>query len=140
MQNFHKQNTQLIISYLYYLRDVSRNIISRNGFDKCLLDNIRGAKYFPSIFNSFNLEFSKNDECYKIIDNLYIKIDKQDKKIFIGFGAVFGTNKFKKIIAAPLLAIQCEVEKIEEKIFLEPIIDTLGINYDLISRELNTYS
>lgn len=130
----HSQNTQRIIAYLSYLRDISRKIISRNGFEKCLLNKNLG--YAVQIEN---LEFEDENQ-YEKLNNYYSFLQKNhDKKLFIGFGTVVGTRK--RIFAAPILTIQCELTKDETKqtIYIEPDLGTLNINYDFVSALSTNY-
>ncbi|MCB0753584.1 MAG: hypothetical protein KDC52_19085, partial [Ignavibacteriae bacterium] len=133
----HSQNTQRIIAYLSYLRDISRKIISRNGFEKCLLNKTLG---YAVQFEDLALEVKPNENHYNELNNYYGFLQKNhDKKLFIGFGTVVGTRK--RIFAAPILTIQCEVAKDETShtIYVEPDIGTLNINYDFISALSTNY-
>ena len=115
----HSQNTQRIIAYLSYLRDISRKIISRNGFEKCLLNKSLG---YAVQFEDLELEIKSSDDYYNELNNYYGFLQKNhDKKLFIGFGTVIGTRK--RIFAAPILTIQCEVSKDETThiIYVEPV-------------------
>lgn len=127
----HSQNTKRIISYLSYLRDISRKIISRNGFEKCLLNKTLG---YAVQFEELELEVKPNENNYADLNNYYGFLQKNhDKKLFIGFGTVAGTNK--RMFAAPILTIQCELSKDEltHTIYLEPDLGTLTVNYDFVS-------
>jgi superfamily I DNA and/or RNA helicase len=127
----HSQNTKRIVSYLSYLRDISRKIISRNGFEKCLLNRTLG---YAIQFEELELEVRPNENNYADLNNYFGFLQKNhDKKLFIGFGTVAGTNK--RMFAAPILTIQCELSKDEltHTIYLEPDIGTLTVNYDFVS-------
>lgn len=127
----HPQNTKRIISYLSYLRDISRKIISRNGFEKCLLNKALG---YAVEIKELELEVKPSDTNYKELNTYYSYLQKNhDKKLFIGFGTVAGTNK--RVFAAPILTIQCEISKNETSqiIFIEPDLGTLTVNYDFVS-------
>ncbi len=133
----HSQNTQRIIAYLSYLRDISRKIISRNGFEKCLLNKSLG---YAVQFEDLELEIKSSDAYYNELNNYYGFLQKNhDKKLFIGFGTVIGTRK--RIFAAPILTIQCEVSKDETThiIYVEPDLGTLNINYDFVSALSTNY-
>jgi superfamily I DNA and/or RNA helicase len=133
----HSQNTQRIIAYLSYVRDISRKIISRNGFEKCLLNKNLG---YSVQFENLSLELKPNENHYNDLNNYYGFLQKyHDKKLFIGFGTVVGTRK--RIFAAPILTIQCEITKDETShtIYIEPDIGTLNINYDFISALSTNY-
>lgn len=133
----HSQNTQRIIAYISYLRDISRKIISRNGFEKCLLNKTLG---YAVQFEELELEIKPTDKHYNELNNYYGFLQKNhDKKLFIGFGTVVGTRK--RIFAAPILTIQCEVSKDEvtQTISVEPDLGTLNINYDFVSALSTNY-
>lgn len=136
-KNNHSQNTKRIVAYLSYLRDISRKIISRNGFEKCLLNKTLNYAYQ---FDEIELEIQPNGNYYNEINNYYNFLQKNhDKKMFLGFGTVVGTNR--KIFASPILIIQCELTKNEKtnQILIEPDISTLTINYDFVSSLSNNY-
>ncbi len=133
----HPQNTKRIIAYLSYLRDISRKIISRNGFEKCLLNKTLG---YATQFENIELEIKPNENNYSELNNYYNFLQKNhDKKLFIGLGTVAGTSK--KIFASPILTIQCELSKdeITNCIFIEPDVSTLTINYDFVSSLSTNY-
>lgn len=136
-KNNHSQNTKRIVAYLSYLRDISRKIISRNGFEKCLLNKTLNYAYQ---FDEIELEIQPNGNYYNELNNYYNFLQKNhDKKMFLGFGTVVGTNR--KIFASPILIIQCELTKNEKtnQILIEPDISTLTINYDFVSSLSNNY-
>lgn len=64
----HSQNTQRIIAYLSYSRDISRKIISRNGFEKCLLNKTLG---YAVQFEELELEVKPNEMHYNELNNYY---------------------------------------------------------------------
>lgn len=133
----HSQNTQRIIAYLSYLRDISRKIISRNGFEKCLLNKTLG---YAVQFEDLALEVKPNENNYNELNNYYGFLQKNhDKKLFIGFGTIVGTRK--RIFAAPILTIQCEITKdeISHTIYVEPDLGTMNVNYDFISAISTNY-
>ena len=66
--NNHSQNTKRIVAYLSYLRDISRKIISRNGFEKCLLNKTLNYAYQ---FDEIELEIQPNGNYYNEINNYY---------------------------------------------------------------------
>jgi len=136
-KNNHSQNTNRIVAYLSYLRDISRKIISRNGFEKCLLNKTLNYAYQ---FDEIELEIQPNGNYYNELNNYYNFLQKNhDKKMFLGFGTVVGTNR--KIFASPILIIQCELTKNEKtnQILIEPDVSTLTINYDFVSSLSNNF-
>lgn len=126
----HSQNTKRIIAYLSYLRDVSRKIISRNGFENCLLHKKFG---YATQFEKIELEIKPTDLNYnELLKYQSFLQNNNDKKLFIGFGIVVGTSRRK--FTAPIVTIQCNVLKDEtNSISIDPVITTLTINYDFIS-------
>lgn len=133
----HSQNTQRIIAYLSYLRDISRKIISRNGFEKCLLNK---SLLYAIQFEDLELELKVGHRQYEELNSYFNFLQKNhDKKLFIGFGTVVGTRK--RIFAAPILVIQCEVSKDEnsQTILIEPDLGTLNLNYDFVSSISTNY-
>jgi hypothetical protein len=131
----HKENTQRITAYISYLRDISRKIISRNGFEKCLLNGT------ASQIENIELEVKPESGLYNTYNNAYYEILQKthDKKLFIGLGTILGTRK--RIYAAPLLLIQCEMEKSEVThcISIKPDMESLSLNYDCISTLSTNY-
>lgn len=133
----HSENTRRIICYLSYLRDISRKIISRNGFEKCLLNKTLG---YSLQFDELNFKVAPSDNNYTEISKYFNFVQRNnDKKLFIGFGIIAGTDK--KVFAAPLIIIQCEVSKDDnnQNIIIEPYLETINVNYDLISALSTNY-
>ena len=133
----HSENTQRILGYISYLRDISRKIISRNGFEKCLLNKSLG---YATQFHNFNPEIFPGDSYYEELSNYYNFLQKNhDKKLFIGIGLIAGTRK--RIFAAPLFIIQCQLlkEQNTNTLSIAPDIETLNLNYDFISALSTSY-
>lgn len=127
----HSENTQRILAYLSYLRDISRKIVSRTGFEKCLLNKSLG---YAVQFDEIELELNQGDSYYEEVLKYFNFLQKNhDKKLFLGFGTVAGTRK--RIFAAPILVVQCELSKDENThaISIEPDLGTLNLNYDFVS-------
>lgn len=127
----HSENTQRILAYLSYLRDISRKIVSRTGFEKCLLNKSLG---YAVQFDNIELELNQGDDNYEEVLKYFNFLQKNhDKKLFLGFGTVAGTRK--RIFAAPILIVQCELSKDENThaISIEPDHGTLNLNYDFVS-------
>lgn len=123
-------HTERILQYLRYLRDVSRKIVTRNGFEKCYFNKqnryaLQIGKYKESISN-FDAEYETYNWYYEQVKS------NQDKKLFIGFGLLCG-SKQKKMVSAPIVYIQCDIEKTEDNTILLDFSDTANINYDLIA-------
>ena len=87
----HSENTQRILAYLSYLRDISRKIVSRTGFEKCLLNKSLG---YAVQFDEIELELNQGDSYYEEVLKYFNFLQKNhDKKLFLGFGTVAGTRK-----------------------------------------------
>ena len=114
----------LSVSYLKYLRDVSRKLVLRAGFDKV----------FPGT--------SRSPDCLSVISEEREKVwfthaaaeeAKAERAIFLGLGVVTGTltsNRRTKKLAAPLFVAQAAIDVEHSKIRLRP--ETLSLNYDLV--------
>jgi len=127
----HSENTRRIIAYLSYLRDISRKIISRSGFEKCLLNKSLGYAFQ---FENLPVRLLRFEDYYDDVSRYVTFLQKNhDKRLFLGFGMVAGLKK--RTFAAPLLTLQCEVTKQENTqiILIEPDLGTLGLNYDLVA-------
>lgn len=123
---------RIISSYLDYLRDVSRKIISRSGFEQVLLDK---SKKNPSFANQI-LEYSKtiqiSNSLYPHFDEILKHIDRNpDKQLFIGFGFICG-QKDGRTFAGPLLFTECDISR-NGDIIIDVDYSSLNLNYDLIS-------
>ncbi len=123
-------HTDRILQYLRYLRDVSRKIVTRNGFEKCYLNKQNRYAYpivrYKEIVSNFDSEYEIYNGYYKDVKS------NQDKKLFIGFGLLCG-SKQKKMISAPIVYIQCDIDKTEDNTIVLNFADTANINYDLIA-------
>lgn len=122
-------HTQRILQYLRYLRDVSRKIVTRNGFEKCYFN--KQNKYAYQI-EKFKETISNFDAEYEIYNWYYEQVKSNpDKKLFIGFGIICGIKQ-KKTISAPMVYVQCDIDKIDNTLLIE-FQNTANINYDLIA-------
>ncbi|HEY3876800.1 MAG TPA: AAA domain-containing protein, partial [Candidatus Kapabacteria bacterium] len=114
----------IALPYFKYLRDVSRRIVQKSGFDNVfkgtaanpdcisLLTERRGQQWF----------FDAKKEA-----------DKADKQLFLGIGAIIGTAKTRgrqKRVGAPLFYVISELDADHSKLQLKR--DTIIPNYDLI--------
>jgi superfamily I DNA and/or RNA helicase/very-short-patch-repair endonuclease len=126
----HIENSKRVIKYIKYLRDVSRKIVTRNGFEKCYFN--KQFKYANPI-PRYKAVISSIDAEYEIYNWYYEQVKSNpEKKLFIGFGLVCGTIK-KKVISAPIIYIQCEIDKTDENILLVDFPESANINYDLLA-------
>lgn len=123
-------HTHRILQYLRYLRDVSRKIVTRNGFEKCYFNKQNRYAYLivrhKETISNFDAEYETYNWYYEQVKS------NQDKKLFIGFGLLCG-SKQKKMISAPIVYIQCDIEKTEDNTIFLNFTDTANINYDLIA-------
>ncbi len=127
----------MIKSYLAYLKEISRKIISDSGFEKAILDGSKKNPSFSFEIKSFKSNYNSNDESYHSLANIekYLSVNS-DKKLFCGFGLIAGNKK--RQYAAPILFTECSLNKDEYgNINLDFDFDTNSINYDLISSILN---
>lgn len=91
-------------------------------------------------FEDLKLELKVGDNQYEELSKYCSFLQKNhDKKLFLGFGTVIGTRK--RIFAAPILVVQCEVSKDEtsQTISIEPDLGTLNLNYDFVSALSTNY-
>jgi len=137
----------LIDAYIEYLRNVSRKIISKAGFEDIFpLETIK-RKHYYTVYESElselidlgyleittdNLKFYRR---LKVISN-YLE-NETEYKLFIGSGLIVG--KFKnhnvsKFVCSPLFYCPVELD-FEEKIFsLDLDYESVQLNQDLMSR------
>ncbi|MDR2207120.1 MAG: hypothetical protein LBE36_13310 [Flavobacteriaceae bacterium] len=144
----------LLRGYLQYLKDVSRKIISRAGFDNVLPSRGKNDyNYYYSLDTYHNLKTLFKTDGYEIpisdnalktyIDkvNNYIK-DKNHVSLYFGLGLVHGKHKpqsgSEKKMIAPLITVVCNIDKNEQgKIFIDVDEESYQLNYDLLSRFMN---
>lgn len=123
-------NSKRVINYIKYLRDVSRKIVTRNGFEKCYFN--KQFKYANQITRHKEIVSSLDAE-YEIYNWYYEQVKSNpDKKLFFGFGLLCGTIK-KKVISAPIIYIQCDIDKTEDNEIMVDFSDVANINYDLLA-------
>jgi hypothetical protein len=136
-----------VINYFQYLRDVSRKIAIRNGFEKVLISSpLKGSNFTVQVSELTSIEvieinINSNINLYKYLKSANQYLQKSTgKQLFLGVGTV--TGKFEeRVIAAPLLIIECEIEdEKKDQYLLSFQIDTLSLNYDLLATLLYIYS
>ena len=126
----HIENSKRVIQYVKYLRDVSRKIVTRNGFEKCYFN--KQFKYANPISRHKEI-ISSLDAQYEIYNWYYEQVKSNpDRKLFIGFGLLCGTIK-KKVISAPILYVQCDIDKTDDNEIIIDFPDSANINYDLLA-------
>lgn len=143
METFSEKHTDIIVSYLEYLKEVSRKIISGAGFEKAYLDKNRtNPSYRSEMIPSFPFarEVKYGMSFYNYFDTCIRYLERNsDRKLFMGSGEVLGKrDKDETFIQGPLLYMECEVyrndkDNKDNMIIIDPQIYTITINYDLIS-------
>jgi hypothetical protein len=123
------------LSYLQYLRDISRKIVDRTDFDKIFITDTKARPTFRQQLFNFDHKISQANTIYPYLEQINAFLDRNlDCKLFIGFGLVAGTHKRKRI-AAPILFAEVAVEFLKEiNVFQWEIdLNTLTLNYDLLT-------
>lgn len=123
---------KIISSYLDYLRDVSRKIISRSGFEQVLLDKSKKNPSFAYQITGYSKSIQITDISYSHFDEILRHLERNpDKQLFIGFGFICG-QKDGRIFAGPLIFTECEISK-NGDIILDINYSSISLNYDLVS-------
>jgi hypothetical protein len=126
----------MISSYLKYLKEISRKIVSNTGFENVLLDAGRQNRAFTFQVGIDKLVFDRKDKEYSRIQFIEDYLQRNNhKKLFCGFGMVAGTKG--RIYAAPIVFTECTLEKIDNSYFIEIDNGKYSFNYDLITSILN---
>jgi len=137
------ENIKLITNYLSYLREVSRKIISDSGFVDALVNNVSSPLEIN--MDEFKKLYEINDKGYNEIKSIYKNLqlaNNTEKRLFAGVGTIIGKVKAKsKLVVAPLLYLQCEIEIDKTELYpsylIKTVDDSLTLNYDLITSLLN---
>jgi hypothetical protein len=139
----------LLRNYIQYLRDVSRKIVNRAGFENVLPVETRKKKnYYYNLDNYKDIiELFKDDE-YSIPKSEkefaeYVKTvnsflqSSDDYRWFFGLGIVHGKYEASSLIA-PLVTVICNINNTDNG-NLQINIDeqSYQVNYDLLSKFLN---
>ncbi len=123
---------KIISSYLDYLRDVSRKIISRSGFEQVLLDKNKKNPSLAYQITEYSQSIPISDTSYSHFDEIFKHLERNtEKQLFIGFGFICG-QRDGRTFAGPLLFTECEISK-NGDIILEIDYSSLNLNYDLVS-------
>ena len=129
------KTSENIISYLKYLRDVSRKIGSRIQLENIFLKRTRKKNSYTiqvkGNLNKIN-KLNSNSPLFDSLNRILKYLERNsDKKLFLGAGLICGQPK----IAGPLLIAECEIYEDEDGVLtLEVNPSTLMINYDLIAK------
>jgi hypothetical protein len=139
----------LVRNYIQYLRDVSRKIVSRAGFENVLpSETRRKSNYYFNLDNYSELnklfcddEYyvpKTNKDFYEYIKNVNHFLRTYDGyKLFIGFGLIHGKYE-KSQFFAPLVIAVCNISDIDNNHFHINIDEqSYQINYDLLARFLD---
>lgn len=144
-----EESANTIVNYLKYLRDVSRKIISRGGFDNVFPREIRTWQNFyfdlervasletllkgEEVTVSIDAERDFFDYLFKV--NNIILNPNTNKHLFAGYGIFVG--KFgNKTYFAPMLTSLCNVfyESGDNQIIFDLGLDNIQFNYDFLAR------
>lgn len=122
-----------ITDYLSYLRDVSRKIAYRSGFDKCFLP----SKEYPQPFhltNDVKQFYNHNEREFNVLDKYNDKLNSKDNacRLFLGFGMFAGVLE-QRTIAAPLFIMPCYIQIENNELQLEFELEEYDLNYDILS-------
>ncbi len=130
---------RIISSYLNYLRDVSRKIISRSGFEQVLLDKSKKNPSFAYQAIEFFKTIQISNNSYPHFDEILKHIERNpDKQLFIGFGFICGQRE-GRTYAGPLFFTECDISK-NGDIIIDIDYASLSLNYDLVSSLLGSYN
>lgn len=139
----------LLRGYIQYLRDVSRKIVNRAGFENVLPAETRKKKnYYYNLDNYSNIvELFKDDE-YTIPQSErqfanYVKTvnsflqSSDEHRWFFGLGIVHGKYEGSSLLA-PLVTVICNINSADDG-NLQINIDeqSYQVNYDLLAKFLN---
>jgi hypothetical protein len=123
-----------VISYLRYLKEVSRKILQRGGYENVLYRKPRRQDPYYFDFD----RPSVNRAAY--LRGIYTLLQEQaGKGLFLGLGLITGQvekHGRKRNLAAPLLF--CPLELVQEEdnpsqVELEVLWDSITLNYDLVT-------
>lgn len=132
MENFLKES---VARYLQYLKEISRKIVVREGFEAVLGGT--GRKKQDAVRQAWELEtrVSASHPQRQWWEAVGLALDRQaDRRLFLGLGLVAGRFNGRRI-AAPVVFVELEVQRDEATQTLELLYDweTLSLNYDLLS-------
>lgn len=139
---------KIIESYIKYLKNISRKIISKVGFENVLPSETKKKNNLFYNLNEFKVSFcnSKELQITKLDKDFFSYLQKceyflnisSESKLFIGLGLINGINKKhgkQSIISAPLLYALADLEKNDDdsySLFID--IDSYQLNYDLFAK------
>jgi hypothetical protein len=139
----------LLRGYIQYLRDVSRKIVNRAGFENVLPAETRKKKnYYYNLDSYSNLvELFKDDEYsipkperqfaeyLKTVNNFLQS--SEEHRWFFGLGLIHGKYEGSQLLA-PLVTVICNINNTENGDFQINIDEqSYQINYDLLAKFLN---
>lgn len=139
-------NEQVIDAYIEYLRNISRKIISKAGFEDVLPEPNKKRNHFYTDFSDFaetlindeNLEINFNNILIRKISAIYDYLDNNSEyKLFLGNGLIVGkieSQRKRQIVCAPLLYCPLDIQKEDDKFSLSYNEDNIQFNHDLVSR------
>lgn len=139
----------LLRSYIQYLRDVSRKIVNRAGFENVLPAETRKKKnYYYSLDKYSNIvELFKDDE-YSIPKSErqfaeYVKtvnsflLSSDEHRWFFGLGLIHGKYEGSTLLA-PLVTVICNINNSDNgNVQINIDEQSYQVNYDLLAKFLN---
>lgn len=139
---------KIIESYIKYLKNLSRKIISKAGFENVLPVETKKRNNLFFDFSNFKESLCKSNEIsikleqqeiYKYFQKCdYYLNNNDDKKLFIGLGllnGLFNKGGNLSLLNAPLMYALADIEKNEDdsySLFID--ISTYQLNYDLFAK------
>jgi hypothetical protein len=124
-----------VIAYLHYLRDISRKIVGKTGFNNLIAPATKKAQGLVRQLFTLDHKIQPSDPQYDYLSEVIRVLDRQaDRQFFIGFGLFAGKYQ-RKSYSAPLLFMECMVERETDTgvICLDPDYSSLRLNYDLLA-------
>jgi len=124
-----------VIAYLHYLRDISRKIVGKTGFNNLIAPSSKKAQGFVRQLFTLDHKIHPSDSQYDYFLEVIRVLDRHaDRQFFIGFGLFAGKYQ-RKSYSAPLLFMECTVERDSDTGFISLDLDfnSLRLNYDLLA-------
>lgn len=127
--------TSGVIAYLHYLRDISRKIVGKTGFNNLIAPSSKKSQGFVRQLFTLDHKIQPSDSQYEYFSEVVRFLDRHaDRQFFIGFGLFAGKYQ-RKSYSAPLFFMECAVEPdtVTGVIALDPDFNSLRLNYDLLA-------
>lgn len=139
-------NGKIIDAYIEYLRNISRKIISKAGFEDVIPEINKKRNHFYTDFSDYAktlindefLEININDVLIRKISAIYDYLDNNSEyKLFLGNGLIVGkvdSKRKRQVVCAPLLYCPIDIQKEDDIFSLSNNEDNIQFNHDLVSR------